>query len=29
MQAHGALREVAPTLSAVQVITPFNLPPTL
>ena len=28
MQAHGALREVAATLSAVQVITPFNLPPT-
>jgi LacI family transcriptional regulator len=29
MQAHGALREVAATLSAVQVITPFNLPPVL
>lgn len=27
MQAHGALREVAGTLSAVQVITPVNLPP--
>jgi LacI family transcriptional regulator len=29
MHAHGALREVAATLSAVQVITPFNLPPVL
>jgi len=29
MQAHGALRDVAATLSAVQVITPFNLPPGL
>jgi LacI family transcriptional regulator len=29
MQAHGALRDVASVLSAVQVITPFNLPPTL
>jgi LacI family transcriptional regulator len=28
MHAHGALRDVAATLSAVQVITPFNLPPT-
>jgi LacI family transcriptional regulator len=29
MHAHGALRDVAATLSAVQVITPFNLPPLL
>jgi LacI family transcriptional regulator len=29
MQAHGALRDVAMTLAAVQVITPFNLPPDL
>lgn len=29
MQAHGALRTAAATLSAVQVITPFNLPPGL
>jgi len=29
MHAHGALRDVAAALSAVQVITPFNLPPTL
>jgi LacI family transcriptional regulator len=29
MHAHGALRDVAATLSPVQVITPFNLPPTL
>jgi LacI family transcriptional regulator len=29
MQAQGALREVAATLSPVQVITPFNLPPAL
>ena len=28
MHAHGALREVEATLSPVQVITPFNLPPT-
>jgi LacI family transcriptional regulator len=29
MHAHGALREMAATLSAVQVVTPFNLPPAL